>query len=80
MQHIHDFLLIRGFECFSNYPIDFGGIATEYFHYENRNNKVTVIENVDNIQLLIYYEHEFHNYVAPKATEHVLNKLKEVLI
>lgn len=77
MQQIHDFLLMNGFECFNNYRIDVSGVATDYFYYENR---VTVIENVDNIQLLIYHGNEFHNYVAPKATEHALNKLKEVII
>lgn len=80
MEQIRDFLSENNFGCFSNYAIDFGGIATEYFHYENKNNKITVVENIDNVQLLIYYDNEFYNYVGPKSTEHGLNKLKEVII
>lgn len=80
MQNIQEFLLKSNFECFNKYTLDFGGVATEYFHYKNKNNKITIVENVDNIQLLVYYDSEFHNYVGPKTTEHALNKLKEVII
>lgn len=76
MEKIHEFLLLRGFECFAKYKDTLGSYVTEYFYDDNR---IAIVEEVDNYQILVYYNKKFDNFIVPMCTDDGLIKLKEVI-
>lgn len=77
MEKMHDYLLLKGFECFAKYKDTLGSYITEYFKSENR---VAIIENIDNYQIMVYYNKRFDNFTVPLNDDIGAEKLKEVII
>lgn len=72
MELVTNFLLSRDYDHPGTYEDDLGGTVFDYFKDKNR---ITIIENIENYQILVYNSGIITGY-SVKIVENVLSYLK----